>query len=860
MNLLARSAITQRSFGARRVCRAALLGLAVLLGQPLPLAAQTPLGTVAKQVAGGATGEAGPASEPVSVAGLQQRLADTQGELAAIDSPGRLAAGAPAATPTAELQLRLRMLRLLVFAYRQHLNALGNLAEQQKFAADGEARRRDWTGPEEKPPYSILLADRMRTELQANLLNLRSEEGRRKILAAQMEGARESLAKVSERARLAQEVVESAAPAELAGARWRRDLAALEVRALGAYLESLAAQDRAVEASVAELGRIVEFDRRRIAEAEKAVAFRAADLERLKADIDERRVQTVKDLELATRERDRLSVELDRSSAAVATAQQQLAELQTVLAGARKASAAADEELAKAGKPEGFLSKVNPFRGRTAKADADKRRAELAAVAQRLAAAQEQVRGREREQALAVEHSRNAVHAVEALNIALVTLDMRRDFWDLRYAAMSGEPGGQPGRRNTIEDGRRLQKLLGPAIDLLRAKLEIVSGQLAEQQNLLRLAADSGETAFRKRLLELLGERERLYLQAFAEVEGTRHLLQRWFEDEAGRTSERSTGERARNWFGQGGEWLQSVWNFELFAVADSIVVDGRTISGTRGVTVAKVVEAILIVVVGYLLIALLARFAMALAVRRGRLEETGARIARKWVLAVTLVVLLLLALDAVKIPLTAFAFLGGAIAIGAGFGMQTLLKNLISGVMLLLERPFKPRDIVEVGGIRGEVTDINVRSCTIRDVNGIETLVPNSTFLEQNVTNWTLSSRQVRYTLNVGVAYGSPVRRVAELLQEVAARHNLVLKEPAPEVLFMDFADNALQFALYVWLEVGPGRRGGTVVLSDLRFMIDASFAEHGIAIPFPQRDVHLAAAAPLPVRVVAADAGSAG
>jgi small-conductance mechanosensitive channel len=87
----------------------------------------------------------------------------------------------------------------------------------------------------------------------------------------------------------------------------------------------------------------------------------------------------------------------------------------------------------------------------------------------------------------------------------------------------------------------------------------------------------------------------------------------------------------------------------------------------------------------------------------------------------------------------------------------------------------------------------------------------------------------------------------------EIAARHKQVLADPAPEVLFMDFGDNALMFALYIWLEVGPGRRSGNLILSDLRFMIDASFAEHGIEIPFPQRDVHLDAAAPVPVRVVA-------
>lgn len=129
---------------------------------------------------------------------------------------------------------------------------------------------------------------------------------------------------------------------------------------------------------------------------------------------------------------------------------------------------------------------------------------------------------------------------------------------------------------------------------------------------------------------------------------------------------------------------------------------------------------------------------------------------------------------------------------------------------------------------------------------------MPNSTFLEQNVTNWTLSNRKVRYTLNVGVAYGSSVRKVSDLLLEVAGRHKLVLNEPAPEVLFMDFGDDALKFALYVWLEIGPGRRAGNIILSDLRFMIDARFAEHGVVIPFPQRNVHLDVDSPLPVRVM--------
>jgi small-conductance mechanosensitive channel len=213
--------------------------------------------------------------------------------------------------------------------------------------------------------------------------------------------------------------------------------------------------------------------------------------------------------------------------------------------------------------------------------------------------------------------------------------------------------------------------------------------------------------------------------------------------------------------------------------------------------------------------------------------------------------VLLIVSLMIVKIPLTVFAFAGGALAIGAGFGMQNLLKNLISGLMLLWERPFKPGDLVDVGGIRGRVVDIGVRSSQLRDASGIETVIPNSTFVEENVTNWTLSSRSVRIAVKLGVAYGTQVQEVVELLQQVAERHGLVQEEPAPQVLFEDFGTDALQFGLYVWVELRPGV-DWTQVASDLRHMIYKTLASAGIVMAFPQRDVHLDAAAPLQVRLL--------
>jgi small-conductance mechanosensitive channel len=227
------------------------------------------------------------------------------------------------------------------------------------------------------------------------------------------------------------------------------------------------------------------------------------------------------------------------------------------------------------------------------------------------------------------------------------------------------------------------------------------------------------------------------------------------------------------------------------------------------------------------------------------------ARITRRWLQVMLVAVLFVLALDIVKIPLTVFAFLGGALAIGFGFGAQNLLKNLMSGVMLLIERPLKVGDIVEIGGIVGTVTNISIRASTIRAANGIETLVPNSTLIESNVTNWTLSNPRVRRDVKLGVAYGSDTRKVSDTLLSVAERHGQVLKDPAPRVIFEDFGADALAFTLEFWVDFAKGADSRQIA-SDLRFMAEKALADAGIGIPFPQRDVHLDASRPLQVEVV--------
>jgi small-conductance mechanosensitive channel len=170
---------------------------------------------------------------------------------------------------------------------------------------------------------------------------------------------------------------------------------------------------------------------------------------------------------------------------------------------------------------------------------------------------------------------------------------------------------------------------------------------------------------------------------------------------------------------------------------------------------------------------------------------------------------------------------------------------------MLLFERPMRLDDLVEVDGIRGRVTAVGIRASTIISGDGIETMIPNSAFIENKLTNWTYSSPKTRQTIRVGVAYGTPLRKAADALQNVAVRHGLVLKDPAPAVYLDDYTESSIAFALTYWVEMTPDNDTRRI-RSDLLHMIDTAFAESGFRMPFPQRDIHLDGSAPLKVEVV--------
>lgn len=198
----------------------------------------------------------------------------------------------------------------------------------------------------------------------------------------------------------------------------------------------------------------------------------------------------------------------------------------------------------------------------------------------------------------------------------------------------------------------------------------------------------------------------------------------------------------------------------------------------------------------------------------------------------------ILITLNTLGINLNSLAALSAVLMVGIGFGLQNITQNFISGLIILIERPIKVGDLVEVDNVSGKVAEIGARSTLIHTRDDVSIIVPNSKFISEQVVNESFSGERRRLKVSVGVAYGSDVEKVRDILLEVAKNHEQILNTPGSTVLFKEFGDSSLNFDLMVWVS---NIWQFEVILSDIRFEIDKQFRENGITIPFPQRDLHI-------------------
>ena len=399
--------------------------------------------------------------------------------------------------------------------------------------------------------------------------------------------------------------------------------------------------------------------------------------------------------------------------------------------------------------------------------------------------------------------------------------------------------------------------------DLAKWQLETenLSQQITQFQHLLKIRADervSDLTSVRKRLVtstelhpevreflsrqsEALENSINAYNSQIVLVTTGERTLGR-FREELDLTLDPRSAEEflARSW-----QLILMAWNYEITSVEDRPITVGKIIWGTilllAGIYSARIFSRLLGM-------RILPRFGL----------NPGASVAFQSIAFYLMATCFgFFALEIINVPLTVFAFMGGAIAIGIGFGSQNVLNNFISGLIMLAERPIRVGDLVDIDDLNGVIERIGARSTRVKTGSNLEIIVPNSKFLENNVTNWTLSDTRIRTVVKVGVAYGSPVNEVRNLLREAVLGHEGVLGTPEPIILFKDFGDNALAFEAHFWIHMRTVMEGERIA-SDVRVAIDEMFEKANITISFPQRDVHIDTLSPIEVNLRQVDGES--
>ena len=260
---------------------------------------------------------------------------------------------------------------------------------------------------------------------------------------------------------------------------------------------------------------------------------------------------------------------------------------------------------------------------------------------------------------------------------------------------------------------------------------------------------------------------------------------------------------------------------------------------GETPVTAAFLVKALVFVVLLMILTTYSGRFVRDHILVYTEMDKGAKFVAQRVVTYGVFAMGLIIGLQSAGLNLASLAVVGGAIGIGVGFGLQTIAKNLVSGLILLLEQPIKVGDRVQVESLLGDVVHIGARGTWIRTNENVVIIVPNAEFIEGRVTNWTANDRQVRIAIPLGVSYGSDPAEVREVLIDVARRHPDIQDHPQPDVIFVGFGESSLDFELRIWTTKQV--QTPKIIASDLYFEIFRAFQDRSIEIPFPQRDLHL-------------------
>ena len=705
------------------------------------------------------------------------------------------AAGTSVALPEgitdAELDDRRRDLEQMIQITTAALKNASAIEEARKAAEAARIQDADWSGFKESPPYSILMVDELLNERDAVKSKLTSHDASLTNLEGLLNSVITEAKAAEEAVNVAMAAVQGAGEGKADAPKWRLDASRAKARLLAVragYIQANVESTRErIAASKAELTLI----ERKVKTAAPNSRFSEEDLAKVGKISDERKKAAEKEILAVSR----------RLKAAITTRTQAQEALEALLATATDGK-----------EPEGV---------------------ELARF--RLEVADSRIKSLE--------------SMIEALE-SIVQLEnvLWKAYQDRRTIVTAG----------TSQERAKALASIVTLSERLRAWLNVVENDMTTTgADLSKIESRAASITNEDPRFPLINEQraacsEELAMvqRAYQAVSAQRKIFRRWVADYSPKPGEAGFFERSTAAIGKAWDTVKRIWSFEVMSFEDKLEVDGQTITGKIPITLGTLLRAILFFIIGYWITSHVANRLQRTLVTRGHIAEPQAKTLRNWAMIVVGVFLVIGTLSFLKIPLTVFAFFGGALAIGIGFGTQTLIKNFISGIIVLAERKIRVGDILDVDGIVGTVIEVNTRSSVIRGADDVETMIPNSLFLENRVTNWTLSSNKVRRNLRVGVAYGTSPQTVMEILTDCAGRHGLICKSPAPFSTFDDFGDNALIFSLYFWVEMGGGTNA-MIVTSDLRLMIEKRFTEAGVGVPYPQRDMHLTTDKPIQVEI---------
>jgi len=751
----------------------AILGLVLLFGSLVTSEGLSADPDGSKDKAQKTASPSGPSSDRATLAELHGKRDKAQAEFDAVNQPKTLTAGAPPGTSQEELLERRTLLHHIVRNLDEQIDDTLRLEQARRQRTQPAESPSATPPPEESPPYSVVFADQLWDTIFSLHLAVEGLQSQLSLIELRSGRAKDTLLAAEERLRQVSERLESAKGTADDRQRWLRDLETLRQRAAAALLQATELSKTRIGEELSDVKARLDSAEHRLTAVETQVEFTEADLAKIRTRLSEEQQHLADELDKTTAERLR-----------------QFDELRTM-----------ERQLT-----------LRVSKGGTAGRQ----------VARTL---------RRTQGAIEVGHVLTETLSLKGdlLQLLLDVVEGERQLWESRYAIVHSQ---EPGKiREAYDRFAPLFTNFQASRDYVRQQLSIVAGQIGELETRVKNSATADDRSHARALLDAHRQRESIYSSTLQRLDQASRFLERWKSMFKEQQQELPLSARLEGWWQHTWERTQAAWDWEVFSAEDTIEVEGKRITGHRSVTVGKIVTALVILSIGYWLCLYVAALIGRLAVTRLDVDAELANLLRQWSQALLLTVLIVTSLLWVKIPLTIFAFLGGAFAIGIGFGAQNLLKNVISGILLLIERPLRVGDLIEVENVRGRVTTIGLRSSTVRDAKGVVTLIPNSSFLERHLTNWTYSSRIGRFSLRVGALYGSPSQLVMELLGGLAANHSHVLKTPHPQVLLEEFGNQGRIFTLNYWLEirldVDPHE-----VASELRFAIEQKFEEAGVKI----------------------------